>query len=102
MVWETWIMGHIMVAVGGGTAQHFQLLRTVRLVRLLRVARSARLLHAIPELAVLGQGMIDGVRSLLAVFTMMMLIVYAFGVTFTVVIGNAEVGAGKFGNVTDA
>jgi len=83
-------------------AQHLQVLRMVRLARLVKVARVARLLQSVPELAVLGQGMARGVRSLLAVFAMLMLFIYAFGVAFCVMLEGTELASGVFEDVPQA
>jgi hypothetical protein len=103
MVWETWIMVTIYLWFGyvSGSAEigNYQVLRILRMVRLARVARSTRLLHTVPELWVLAQGVIVGLRSVLAVLCLLLLIVYVFGVLFTLCLADTELAVGKFETV---
>lgn len=104
MVWETWIMVFVYLTFGSlvsgkGGAQDSQALRMLRLVRLVRVARTTRLLHAFPELFILARGMIEGMRSVLAVLCLLMLFVYIFAVMFTMTLSGADVVGGVFDTV---
>lgn len=104
MVWETWIVCIVYLATGftaGGNGAAATL-RPMRLIRLVRVARAARLLHSVPELWVLGQGMARALRSVLAVLCLLMLVIYVFAVMFTMTLSGSRVGAGVFDTVPQA
>jgi len=103
MVWETWVMVIMFVAFdwagGAKTAKNSQALRVLRLFRLVRVARATRLLRAAPELLILARGMLAGLRSVLAVLIMLMLLVFVYGIMFTMTLSATVVGSGVFETV---
>lgn len=100
MVGETWIMALCNAHASlGGLMRNSQVFRTLRLVRLARVARATRILQMIPELLILAQGMFAAMRGVLAVVCMLMLIIYVFGVTFTMTLSGSKAGSGNFETV---
>lgn len=103
MIWETWIVVAIYLTFGLSTnndaAKNSQALRMLRLIRLVRVARTTRLLNAVPELLILARGMVAGVRSVLAVLSLLGLLIYVYAVMFTMTLSGTEVGAGIFDDV---
>lgn len=88
-----------VVAGSAVITTHTQILRSLRMFRLVRVARATRLLHSMPELGVLAQGMIQGVRSVLAVLCLLMLVIYVFAVTFTMTLSGTDGVSGVFDTV---
>lgn len=86
-------------ANGAQAARGSQVFRILRLVRLIRVARATRLLQNSPELLILAQGVVAGMRSVLAVMSLLMLVIYVFAVVFTMVLAGSAVGAGIFDTV---
>jgi hypothetical protein len=115
MVWEAWTFPllYLFLGLGSGAGHeppvaevpgsiyisHAQILRTFRLVRLVRVARTTRLFQSIPELQVLAEGMIQGVRSVFVVLCLLMLVIYIFAVTFTMTLSGTEGAPGVFDTV---
>jgi hypothetical protein len=105
MIWETWVMTACSLAFDFSSgkapgAKNMQILRLVRLIRIFRVARATRLLHGAPELLILARGMVAGMRSVLAVLLMLMLIIYIYGIVFTMTLaGTAPIGAEHFATV---
>lgn len=86
-------------ASGAQAARGSQVFRILRLVRLVRVARATRLLQNSPELLILAQGVVAGMRSVLAVMSLLMLVIYVFAVVFTMVLAGSAVGSGIFDTV---
>jgi len=79
-----------------------QALRVFRLFRLVRVARTTRLLHSVPELLILARGMLAGMRSVVAVFSLLLLIVYVFAITFTMMLSGTKFEHGVFETVPES
>lgn len=103
MIWETWIVvilySFFGFAAGQDGARSSQLLRGLRLARLVRIARAARFLHSVPELWVLGRGMIQGLRAVVAVLVLLTIVIYLFAIIFRITLSGTEVGAGIFDSV---
>eukprot|EP00927_Polykrikos_kofoidii_P047967 TRINITY_DN4222_c0_g2_i2.p1 TRINITY_DN4222_c0_g2~~TRINITY_DN4222_c0_g2_i2.p1 ORF type:complete len:1039 (+),score=228.95 TRINITY_DN4222_c0_g2_i2:49-3165(+) len=87
---------------GGGIMANAQVLRLVKLLRLTRMARMARLLRAMPELMILVKGMVVATRSVFFTLCLLVLILYVFGITFTQVTGDTEVGEIYFSTVANS
>lgn len=85
MVFETWIMFFIMLAIGGSSSSgvgNASMLRLLRLLRLSRMARMARLLRSMPELLMLIKGMIAAIRSVFFTLVLLFLLLYVFAILF--------------------
>lgn len=84
MVFETWVMTTIFLAMGGGAGGlgNASILRMARLLRLTRMARMARLLRAMPELLILIKGMVAALRSVAFTLSLLGLILFIFGILF--------------------
>lgn len=68
-----------------------QVFRIFRLFRLARVFRATRILEHSPELLTLAWGVFAGIRSVCAVLSLLLLMIYIFGVVFTMVLRDTEV-----------
>jgi uncharacterized membrane protein len=103
MVWETWVLVELYrtfaTVSGGSITKNLQLLRILRLFRLVRVARASRLFQFSPELLVLARGMAAGLRAVAAVLCLLVLIIYVFGVLFTMILQGTDFGAASFSTV---
>lgn len=85
MVFESWIMTSVVLAVsggGGGGLGNTSILRMARLLRLTRMARMARLLRAMPELLILIKGMVAAMRSVGFTIGLLGVILYIFAIAF--------------------
>lgn len=105
MVWETWVEVAIYHWYGSHTirgGRQSSVLRIARLLRISRVARVSLLLKSMPELVVLLHGMAMALRSAFAVLVMEGLIIYIYGIIFTLLLKHEEVGRGNFENVPQA
>jgi len=86
MAFETWILSFIVWASGGSfgaSSSSTSVLRVVRLFRMTRAARVARLLKAVPELMVIGRGIVIVARTVLVIMCLLVMIVYTFSIVFT-------------------
>jgi len=106
MVLETWVMTlYLLVSSssgGGSSLGNSSVLKIARLMRLSRMARMARLLRAMPELMIMVKGMITAVRSVAITLTLLILIMYAFGIAFCQMTKGTEVGRRHFLSVLDS
>mmetsp|Transcript_43626 Transcript_43626/g.79533 ORF Transcript_43626/g.79533 Transcript_43626/m.79533 type:complete len:813 (-) Transcript_43626:59-2497(-) len=106
MVLETWLMPLITLAASGGAdgggVGNASILRLLRLLRLSRMARMARLFRMIPELMVMVKGMAIATRSVMVTLTLLTLILYVFGITFTQLLRETEVGQAYFKDVAQS
>lgn len=107
MVIETWVVTFILVVSGStngstGGAGDASVLRILRLLRLSRMARMAKLFRAVPELLVMIKGIVAATRSVVVTLTMLVLILYVFGITFRQMLDNTEPGRKWFATVPDS
>jgi hypothetical protein len=108
MVVETWLFTAIQVMAPGGNQGGVPglgdaaVLRLLRLMRLTRMARMARLLRAMPELMILIKGMAVAARSVFFTLCLLVIVLYVFGIAFTQMIGETEVGAQYYSSVPHA
>jgi len=86
MAFETWILSLLVWitdgafgASGGSTS----ILRVVRLFRMTRAARVARVLKAVPELLVIGRGIVIVARTVVVIMCLLALVVYTCAIVFT-------------------
>ena len=81
-----------LIAATGGEAQHLEpskyALRLLRLARLLRMLRLLRLIRDIPPLHTLAVGILESVQGMVWVFLLALLVLYAFGILCTQLIGH--------------
>lgn len=90
---ETWIITGVtavIVATSDGVANADTLfdtdastLRLVRLLRISRMARMARIFIVVPELMIVMKGLLAAIRSVTVTLTMLTIIIYVFGISFT-------------------
>lgn len=105
MVIETWIMYAILHATAqqNSTASerlgNASILKVLRLLRLTRMARMVRLLRAIPELMILVKGMAVATRSVFFTLCLLVVIIYIFGIAFTQLTLDTNIGAEYFKTV---
>jgi len=101
MVLEDWIMSIYLISTGETSSpiRNTSLLRLFRLLRMMRMFRMAKLMRAFPELLVLVKGI--GVASRSVFFTLMLLmsVVYVFGIIFTQLTKDTDVGKAYFDTV---
>jgi len=86
MAFETWILSFIVWASGGSfgaSSSSTSVLRVVRLFRMTRAARVARLLKAVPELMVIGRGIVIVARTVVVIMCLLVMIIYTFAIVFT-------------------
>lgn len=107
MVWETWVEVAIYRLYGSqegnvSTGRQTSALRIFRILRISRVARVSLLVKSMPELVVLLRGMAMALRSAFAVLFMEVLIIYIYGIIFTLLLKHEDVGRGNFENVPQA
>eukprot|EP00927_Polykrikos_kofoidii_P063227 TRINITY_DN58040_c0_g1_i1.p1 TRINITY_DN58040_c0_g1~~TRINITY_DN58040_c0_g1_i1.p1 ORF type:complete len:588 (-),score=162.39 TRINITY_DN58040_c0_g1_i1:120-1883(-) len=84
MIFETWIMSIMMLAMGGGGVNMGSagLMKLLRLLRLSRMARMARLLRSLPDLLILIKGMVAAIRSVFFTLILLVLLIYVFAIFF--------------------
>jgi len=102
MVLETWVLGLVMLALGGGSGSglgNSGLLKLMRLMRLSRMARIARLLRSMPELLILIKGMVAATRSVFVTLILLMGILYVFGIMFRMLAEGTVAGENFFPGV---
>lgn len=99
MVCETWLVELIMlildmknVGLPGNT-------QALRMLRLLRLVRMGKLLRALPELVILLQAMMAGMRSVALTFCLLGAITYVFAMTLRSLTDNSDVGREYFSSV---
>jgi len=109
MIWGAWlcsiltyIMGMAGFGGGDGMVHHAAVFRALRILRLFRLARVARILKAMPEVMVLGNGIVVATRSAFTTLCVLALIVAVFAIFFTVMLSGTPVGLGCFDNVPEA
>eukprot|EP00429_Kryptoperidinium_foliaceum_P055506 CAMPEP_0176090638 /NCGR_PEP_ID=MMETSP0120_2-20121206/45393_1 /TAXON_ID=160619 /ORGANISM="Kryptoperidinium foliaceum, Strain CCMP 1326" /LENGTH=704 /DNA_ID=CAMNT_0017424519 /DNA_START=65 /DNA_END=2179 /DNA_ORIENTATION=+ len=102
MVFETWVLTIVMLAVGAGGGSGLgdaSILRMARLARLTRMARMARLLRVMPELMILIKGIATATRSVFFTLCLLGMLLYIFSIAFTQLLVDSEVGAKYFPDV---
>jgi len=105
---ETFVMAGVLMAMDDAHSQqdtardasHITVLRIGRLLRCLRMARLAKLLRSIPELFIFIKGMLFSARSVASTLSLLLVFLYIFGIAFTQLCKNTEVGAEHFPSVT--
>eukprot|EP00401_Gymnodinium_catenatum_P027053 CAMPEP_0117558294 /NCGR_PEP_ID=MMETSP0784-20121206/52759_1 /TAXON_ID=39447 /ORGANISM="" /LENGTH=467 /DNA_ID=CAMNT_0005355613 /DNA_START=78 /DNA_END=1478 /DNA_ORIENTATION=- len=100
MVVETWVMYAIGVLMGGAAGEgmgNVSIMRMARLLRLTRMARMARFLRAFPELMTLIRGIVASFRSVLLTLSLLLIVLYAFGITFTQLAEGSDIPDGSVG-----
>jgi len=104
MVMETWCITIVMVAVGGGgeALVDTSMLRLLRLMRLTRISRMVRLLRAMPELLFMLKGMMAATRSVFFTMTLLILVLYVFGIICRQLADGTVMGAKYFPTVMTA
>mmetsp|Transcript_69349 Transcript_69349/g.203558 ORF Transcript_69349/g.203558 Transcript_69349/m.203558 type:complete len:617 (-) Transcript_69349:194-2044(-) len=106
MILETWVMSVIILIMGSGadalaSMGDASILRILRLLRITRMARMAKLLKAVPELLVMMKGIAAATRSVMVCASMLVTILYVFGVTFRqLTIDDEVLGPAYFSSVT--
>jgi voltage-gated sodium channel len=108
MIVDTWAIEVVLILVsnegsggsGGTDLSNASILRMARLLRLLRMARMARLLRALPELLVLIKGMAAAARSVFFTLMLLLVLLYVFGIAFTQLLANEDVGKEHFYSVS--
>jgi len=101
MIGEIWVVT-IIVALSGMTLKgvsNASVLRLLRLLRLARMARMARLFRAVPELMIMMKGVAVATRAVLITFLMLGLLLYVFGIGFTQLLRDTEIGQSHFSSV---
>jgi len=95
MAFETWILSLLVWitdgafgASGGSTS----ILRVVRLFRMTRAARVARVLKAVPELLVIGRGIVIVARTVVVIMCLLALVVYTCAIVFTQLAKGTDLG----------
>mmetsp|Transcript_2417 Transcript_2417/g.4445 ORF Transcript_2417/g.4445 Transcript_2417/m.4445 type:complete len:617 (+) Transcript_2417:49-1899(+) len=103
MIFEIWVVGIAILATGaklsGTDASKATVLRLFRILRLARMARMARLFRAVPELMIMIKGMAVASRSVLVTISMLIIILYIFGIAFTQLMDGSEAGQMYFPDV---
>eukprot|EP00928_Gymnodinium_smaydae_P079217 TRINITY_DN63202_c0_g1_i1.p1 TRINITY_DN63202_c0_g1~~TRINITY_DN63202_c0_g1_i1.p1 ORF type:complete len:693 (-),score=87.69 TRINITY_DN63202_c0_g1_i1:454-2532(-) len=104
MVFETWIITIIVVAMGStsGGGINTSSLRVLRLLRLSKLARMARLVRFIPELLIMIKGLAAGFRSVMTTLMLLMVTVYVFALGFRSLTAGSLVGDEYFPTVYDS
>jgi hypothetical protein len=86
MAFETWILSLLVLMSGGAlgaNSSSTSVLRVVRLFRMTRAARVAKLLKAVPELMVIGRGIVIVARTVVVIMCLLVMIIYTFAIVFT-------------------
>jgi len=86
MVFETWIISVLVWMTSGSltaSSSSTSVLRVVRLFRMTRAARVARLLKAVPELMVIGRGIVIVARTVVVIMCLLIMLIYMFAIVFT-------------------
>jgi hypothetical protein len=86
MVFETWIITVLVWMTAGSlttSSSSTSVLRVVRLFRMTRAARVARLLKAVPELVVIGRGIVIVARTVVVIMCLLLMLIYMFAIVFT-------------------
>jgi hypothetical protein len=86
MALETWVLSIIVLLTNGGltaNSSSTSVLRVVRLFRMTRAARVARLLKAVPELMVIGRGIVIVARTVVVIMCLLFMIIYTCAIVFT-------------------
>eukprot|EP00927_Polykrikos_kofoidii_P081644 TRINITY_DN7923_c0_g1_i2.p1 TRINITY_DN7923_c0_g1~~TRINITY_DN7923_c0_g1_i2.p1 ORF type:complete len:617 (+),score=90.20 TRINITY_DN7923_c0_g1_i2:43-1893(+) len=102
MVWETWVVSLLYVlksATQSGGFHTSSIFRSLRLFRLLRATRVVRLLRFWPELMVLVQAMLGGMRSVAVTIFLLLLVIYVFAIVFTQLLSDQHAVDGIFDTV---
>eukprot|EP00929_Paragymnodinium_shiwhaense_P110756 TRINITY_DN7799_c0_g5_i1.p1 TRINITY_DN7799_c0_g5~~TRINITY_DN7799_c0_g5_i1.p1 ORF type:complete len:721 (-),score=173.72 TRINITY_DN7799_c0_g5_i1:204-2366(-) len=106
MILDTWIMTCVQLSLGGSSSGEdlgdLTALRMLRLARLTRLARMAKLLRAMPELMILVKGIMVACRSVFFTLCLFTLIMYVFGIAFTQLMEDSEIGKQYFPTVPEA
>lgn len=103
MVAETWVMYLVFgLSGGGGDMGNTGVVRLVRLLRLTRMARMAKLLVAVPELTILLKGISVAFRSVMFTLLLLVVIIYIFGIAFTQLLVDTNVGKKHFDGLADS
>jgi voltage-gated sodium channel len=106
MIGEAWVTPAVMMVAdvmsqrpGRRQAGNTSLLRVARVIKVLRMLRISRLMHACPEFFILMKAIASATRAVF--FTLMFLIVvlYVFGITFTTLLKDRDLGQRKFKTV---
>ncbi|CAK0848561.1 unnamed protein product [Prorocentrum cordatum] len=86
MAFETWVLSFLVWVSGGAlgaNSSSTSVLRVVRLFRMTRAARVAKLLKAVPELMVIGRGIVIVARTVVVIMCLLVMIIYTFAIVFT-------------------
>merc|ERR1719428_2129506 len=97
---DAWIFAP-MEALGGGNEMDLSMLGALRLVRMLRLVRLVRLLRMFRELWLIVNGFIQSLRTLGWIICLLSLVLYAFGILVTILVGHNCYEVDFFGQVTD-
>eukprot|EP00439_Symbiodinium_sp_Y106_P048549 s2835_g6.t1 len=110
-VTETWLMQFVFWAAGVHEGRQVAvvsvcrgdfLIRIVRLMRIVRIARIARVLHMVPELLILVKAMVVAMRAVFFSVTLLVLVLYVFGIVFTQLARDAVRAETYFATVPDS
>eukprot|EP00930_Biecheleria_cincta_P033584 TRINITY_DN2326_c0_g1_i2.p1 TRINITY_DN2326_c0_g1~~TRINITY_DN2326_c0_g1_i2.p1 ORF type:complete len:685 (-),score=123.39 TRINITY_DN2326_c0_g1_i2:352-2382(-) len=103
MVAETWVMNFVLLSMSssgsGSGLGDFPVLRLARLARLTRLLRMARLLRYFPELIILVKAIAAAARSVSFTMALLMILIYIFGIAFTSILKDSDVGNASFPTV---
>lgn len=101
---ETWLMQFVLWAAGleEGRSESSNMIRIVRLMRIVRIARIARVLHMVPELLILVKAMVVAMRAVFFSVTLLVLVLYVFGIVFTQLARDAARAETYFATVPDS
>jgi len=105
MVVETWIFTMIELiqgwagSGGGGGSPLGGNTAILRLFRLLRLSRLMRMLKSLPELMILIKGMVTAMKSVAYVGALLIILTYIFGIAFTVLAVDTDMGESYFKTV---
>jgi hypothetical protein len=86
MAFETWLLSLLVWMTAGSlttSSSSTSILRVVRLFRMTRAARVARLLKTVPELMVIGRGVVIVARTVFVIMCLLLMIIYTFAIVFT-------------------
>jgi hypothetical protein len=86
MAFETWLLSLLVLMSAGSlttSSSSTSVLRVVRLFRITRAARVARLLKSVPELMVIGRGVVIVARTVFVIMCLLLMIMYTFAIVFT-------------------
>lgn len=103
MVAETWILNVVILSMSASSADSpvgdMGVLRLMRLARLTRLFRMAKLLRLVPELIIMVKAIAAAARSVSFAMGLLLILIYVFGIAFTSVLKDSDVGASSFPNV---